>query len=237
MLLVITRSLIIVYICSIRNLKSILLILKRNILFVAIVSFLFIGCQKKKIVEIDKAQPVEINKESILENKSVYVFSEKLSKDAQDGIVKWDEYFSLSEFLNENFSEISVMESLEISKELAEIVLSMKDSMQVPVLNTRGMFARLNTLNSEVLRLKDMSTISSIKTEEVKLQNEKIVSVFNSINSKINAVYFQKSLNDDVDFDESIFSFDKEEEKPYYKPRKKRNIPKKNKGKFVPELE
>jgi hypothetical protein len=70
------------------------------------------------------------------------------------------------------------------------------------------------------LRLEDMSTISSIKSSEVKEQVAKLVSVYNSINLKIRAVYLQRSLDMNVNFDESIFEFGNQEEVPYSKPKK-----------------
>jgi hypothetical protein len=196
---------------------------KKSILIILTLSMFFSGCRKDKET-INVAPKKDVLVKIIEEEKSLFVFSEKLSKKASEGIIAWDEYFKLSDFLLENYSDVSATQSLEMSKELTEMVKSIKDSMQIPILNTRGMFARLNTLNSEVLRLKDMSIIASIKSEEVLIQTRKIVAVYNAINSKINAVFSQKSFDEDVDFDESIFNFDKKEEKPYYVAKKKRPI-------------
>jgi len=208
-------------------------ILKKNNLVILILFGLLICCkEEKEFTDSDTQDAIVVNARQ--EEKVLFVFSEKLTKKASEGIITWDEYFKLSDFLLENYSDVSATQSLEMSKGLTEMVKSIKDSMQIPILNTRGMFARLNTLNSEVLRLKDMSIITSIKPEEVLIQTRKIVAVYNAINSKINAVFSQKSFDEDVDFDESIFNFDKKDEKPYYVAKKKKPIRAGNK-KFLPK--
>jgi len=208
-------------------------ILKKNNLVILILFGLLICCkEEKEFTDSDTQDAIVVNARQ--EEKVLFVFSEKLTKKASEGIIVWDEYFKLSDFLLENYSDVSATQSLEMSKGLTEMVKSIKDSMQIPILNTRGMFARLNTLNSEVLRLKDMSIITSIKPEEVLIQTRKIVAVYNAINSKINAVFSQKSFDEDVDFDESIFNFDKKDEKPYYVAKKKKPIRAGNK-KFLPK--
>lgn len=136
---------------------------------------------------------------------------------------EWDEYFDLKNMFYENFSEISASQALGVSSELLDAVEKAVDSMLVAELNTKGVFARLYTLHSEALRLKDMSTIPSIKREEVLSQVGKIVSVFNSLNSKINLVYDQQKFDATLDFDESLFEFNTKGEKPYYDPAKKRS--------------
>ena len=151
-----------------------------------------------------------------------YVFNEELRPDVKKDVKSWDEYFTMSKFLRKNFTTISPALSLEMSKELADLSKTMNDSVRIIELNNRGMFARLNVFYSEALRLQDMSEISSINPSEITEQVEKLVSVYNSINMKINSIYLQQSFDSNVNFDESVFEFNEKAEAPYSKPRKPR---------------
>ena len=149
-----------------------------------------------------------------------YHFEEELSQDILDKVKSWDEYVALTRFFRDNFSTISPALSLEMSKELKQLSKTMNDSLRIKVLNNREMFARLNVFYTEALRLEDMSTISSMQSSEVTEQVAKLVSVYNSINLKIRAVYLQRSFDMNVNFDEGIFEFSNQEEVPYSKPKK-----------------
>tara|TARA_B100000809_G_scaffold3549_1_gene3814 strand:- start:9854 stop:10375 length:522 start_codon:yes stop_codon:yes gene_type:complete len=172
-----------------------------------------VSCKKK--VEVVVIEEESIEGLSFFDKKNTYDFNEELDDAVVEKIKDWDEYFSVSTYLKKNYTLISPSLSLEMSKDLLDLVTKMNDSLKIKVLNNRGVFARLYTLNSEVLRLKDMSSISSIKATEVTLQVEKVVAIYNSINSKINSVYSQQAFDENVDFDEAIFDFNKEAELPY----------------------
>ena len=168
---------------------------------------------------VEKSKPeslVSFNK------KSNYNFNKNLKPQVQKDIESWDEYFVMSNYLKKHFLHISPALSLEMSKELADLSKKMNDSLRIKELNNKGMFARLNVFYSEALRLQDMSIISSIKAVEVTEQVEKLVSVYNSINMKINSIYLQKSFDNNVNFDESFFGFNEDAEKPYSIPKKSR---------------
>jgi len=180
-----------------------------------------ISCKKKqdvkKVVEQIPAESLALFNET-----STYSFDEMLKPKTNENVKGWDEYANLSKFLEKNFTTISPSLALEMSKELADLSKTMNDSLRIKELNNKGMFARLNVFYSEALRLQDMSDISSIQPSEVKEQVEKIILVYNSINLKINSVYLQKSFDENVDFDESIFDFNEEAEGPYRIPKKPR---------------
>lgn len=168
---------------------------------------------------VEKSKPeslVSFNK------KSNYNFNKNLKPQVQKDIESWDEYFVMSNYLKKHFLHISPALSLEMSKELADLSKKMNDSLKIKELNNKGMFARLNVFYSEALRLQDMSIISSIEAVEVTEQVEKLVSVYNSINMKINSIYLQKSFDNNVNFDESFFEFNEDAEKPYSIPKKSR---------------
>jgi hypothetical protein len=184
----------------------------------SIVFLLFVSCKKKEVLIVIEEEPIEGL--SLFDEKHSYVFNEELSIEINEKIKDWDEYSSVSSYLKNNYTLISPSLSLEMSKELSDLVKTMKDSLQIKALNNRGVFARIYTLNSEALRLKDMSSISSIKASEVSLQVEKVVAIYNSINSKINSVYAQQSFDQNIDFDEAIFNFNIDREIPYSTPKK-----------------
>lgn len=182
--------------------------------------FFLISCKKEVEAVAVKEHPVE--GVSLFDEKQTFVFKEELKVAVREKIKNWDEYFVLSDFLKKNYTHISPSLSLEMSKELSVLVKAMNDSLRIKELNNRPVYARLNTLNSEVLRLKDMSTISSIKAAEVNLQVEKVVAVYGAINSKINSVYSQHDFDENVNFDEAIFNFNEQEATPYLKSKKKK---------------
>lgn len=182
---------------------------------------LIISCKKnKEIVVVEEASPVESL--SLFDENTTYNFNEELKVEVREKIASWDEFFTLSGFLKKNFTSISPSFALELSKELTDLSKAMNDSLKILELNNRGMFARLNVFYSEAIRLEDMSTISSIKASEVNEQVGKLMTVYNSINMKINSIYLQKSFDNNVNFDESIFEFNKKEEEPFVKPKKTR---------------
>lgn len=189
--------------------------------YVYILFLLTVGCEQNKseIPQVEKKQPVKL---PAFEELNAYVFDVSLTNEVKDSLKAWKAYFEFTEFLTTNFKEISPSMALEYATELSERSKTMNDSLKIRTLNTKGVFARLHTLYSEVLRLNDMEAIPSIKAEEVVEQTRKIASVYNSLNAKINAVYAQKNFDKDVDFDESIFNFGAREETPYQRVRKPR---------------
>lgn len=179
-----------------------------------------VACKKKeKIVVEEESKPESL---ALFKENTHYIFEKELNSDVKEKVKSWDEFFTLSEFLRENFLDISPSFSLEMSKELVVLSKAMNDSLRIKELNNKGMFVRLHVFYSEALRLQDMSLISSIKATEVQVQVSKLVSVYNSISMKINSIYLQKSFDNGVNFDESFFEFNEHLERPYLKHKKKR---------------
>ncbi len=172
---------------------------------------------------IDEPKPESL---ALFKEKTHYIFDKELISDVEEKVKSWNEFFTLSDFLKKNFLDISPSLSLELSKELVELSKVMNDSLRIKELNNKGMFARLNVFYSEALRLQDMSIISSIKAAEVQEQVGKLVSVYNSITMKINSIYLQKDFDSEVIFDESVFEFNEDAEKPFFVPKR----PKKQKA-------
>jgi hypothetical protein len=58
---------------------------------------------------------------------------------------------------------------------------------------------RVNVLENETLRLKDMTFIPAITANEVNTQVDKILAAFSATNSKINTVYSQLEVEQDIE--------------------------------------
>jgi hypothetical protein len=206
---------------SASNSKKYRVFLKR-VLFVFLGSlFFFASCKKQPISKVEIA-PRAADLQS--ERSHNAIFSDTLTAIATKKLQSWNSYFLFSRFVKEHFSAVSASQALGLSQELLEVVSEMKDSLKLPVLKTKSMYARLHVLYSEVYRLKDMSEISSIKPQEVQLQTAKIIAVFNALNSKINSVYTRNIFDEDLRFDESLFEVYPQKEE-LYSPKKKRRFP------------
>jgi hypothetical protein len=121
-----------------------------------------------------------------------------LDKKAARKVDNWQEYRSLNEFLDQ-YQSISPNEALNNSKELNDLVRSLKDSVKPDFLELPAFKARVNLLHNETLRLFDMSHITAIKNEEVNLQVVKVLETFSAMNLKINTILRQEELDRLVD--------------------------------------
>lgn len=157
------------------------------LLFIA----LFISCEGKQ------------EKAAIIINKSEFSTAQKqsqivaLTSNVTRKIDDWQEYASVKDFLIQ-YRSISPNEALNNSKELNDLVKVMKDSIKPDFLESNSFNARINLLHNETLRLFDMSSISSIKSEEVNQQVTKVMEAFSSVNSKINTLVLQADLDAQV---------------------------------------
>ena len=194
-------------------------IVYRVFIFLSLSLFLG-GCKKSTKEELSNNENEEINT-PLLEEKT-FIVSEKLSEISQVEIKEWKEYNNLRVYLKEVYLTASPVSAMDGAEELLGLVKSSKDSMRIDRLNVQAIYARLNTLESEVMRLKDMSTIPSIKAVEVHKQTAKMMAVFSALNSKINAIYSLQTYDDEVEFDESMFDFSDEEPVLYKESKKKR---------------
>lgn len=120
-----------------------------------------------------------------------------LEKKASQKIDNWLEYETLKNFLKQ-YDSISPNEALNNSKELNDLVRSVRDSVKPEFLKSKAFDARINLLHNETLRLYDMSSIPAIKSEEVSGQVDKLLDAFSAINSKINTLVLQADLDSQV---------------------------------------
>lgn len=139
-----------------------------------------------------------------IEQKSEFSTTEKHSqstiilKKFERNIENWKEHEALNYFI-QKFQSISPNNALNNSRELNELVKTLNDSIKPVFLQSPSFNARVNLLYNETLRLYDMSSISSIKAEEVNLQVEKMLHAFSSVNSKINTTILQQNLNKEIE--------------------------------------
>ena len=160
-----------------------------SILFLLVV--FFISCQDSKpqsTVVVEKSEfRTETKHQEIL----------NLEKKASKKVDNWLEYEALKDFLKQ-FHSISPNEALNNSKELSDLVKSIRDSIKPTFLQSKAFDARINLLYNETLRLYDMSSIPAIKSEEVNEQVEKSLKAFSALNSKINTLVLQADLDSQV---------------------------------------
>lgn len=141
-------------------------------------------------------------------------------------IANWEYYTAVRTFL-QKFKNATPNEALGNALELSSLVKALKDSAKPEIFRTRSLNARVNLLDNEALRLSDMTKISAIKVEEVNAQIDKVLNAFSSLNSKINTVYLQQNLANDMTFsDFEPVPIERKEEIPV--TTKKKEAPKKN---------
>lgn len=153
---------------------------------------LFLSCGKS---QKEEAQVVEKSEFSIQKKHSE---STVILKKNKKSIEDWKEYETLNDFI-QKFQSISPISSLSNSRELNSLVKNLNDSIKPVFLKSPAFNARVNLLYNETLRLYDMSSISSIKAEEVNLQVGKMLHAFSSLNSKINTIILQQNLEKEVE--------------------------------------
>jgi hypothetical protein len=120
-----------------------------------------------------------------------------LESTSEANISNWKEYQSVADHLK-IFSSISANEALNNALQLSSLVKKMKDSIRPKNLINPSFRTRINVLENEVLRLKDMTYITAITTKEVNQQVEKVLEAFSATNSKINTVYSQLEVEKEI---------------------------------------
>jgi ABC-type ATPase with predicted acetyltransferase domain len=154
----------------------------KNTFFCLLLTLLIFSCNNTKKKQETNLKKPEL---SIAKKHEAYTSIENISK---RNINTWKEYNSLNEFIN-RYHTISANEALNNALELAIIVKHLKDSIRPKALLTPSFRTRVNVLENEALRLKDMTYISAITAKEVNNQVTKILEAYSATNSKINTVY------------------------------------------------
>ena len=151
----------------------------------------FWSCQNSSAVQEPKIQKSEMNG---VEKHNTALALEKISKDK---VVNWKEYQLVSNNLKQ-FSAISANEALNNALKFSETVKKLKDSIRPKELLNLSFRTRVNVLENEALRLKDMTFIPAITSNELHTQVNKIIAAFSATNSKINTIYSQLEVEQDI---------------------------------------
>lgn len=138
---------------------------------------------------------VQKSDKNILQKHDVILDLDKTSKAK---ITNWKEYQNTSENLK-FFANISANEALNNAILLSKNIKLLKDSIRPKDLINSSFKTRINVLENEALRLKDMTLISAITAQEVHEQVEKIIAAFSATNSKINTIYSQLEVEQNID--------------------------------------
>jgi hypothetical protein len=155
------------------------------------------SCKKEVKPEFDAVNQdtiVDQNKRNI--NNIGYV----LTPEAVVYYKDWTQYTQFDTFITRYFA-ISNTEALLNAKALSKMANELKDSVKLEILKGASFEARLNILDSECKRLADMSTISSIKPDEVSQQIRNILDAYSSVNAKLNAVLQIQKMESELQLD------------------------------------
>ncbi|WP_347173409.1 hypothetical protein [Polaribacter uvawellassae] len=167
-------------------------ILSMRIFFI-LFFLIFLSC--KENTSTDQESRVQKSDMNIVQKHNAALDLETVSKNK---IANWKEYQSVTKNLKQ-FSSISANEALNNALKLSEIVKNLKDSIRPKELLNLSFRTRINVLENEVLRLKDMTFIPAITADEVNTQVNKIIAAFSATNSKINTIYSQLEVEEDID--------------------------------------
>lgn len=154
----------------------------------------FVSCLPSKKDKDDNTVEENISLKNVAQqNPKFEVIKPSFTKEIEN----WAAYRNVNLFI-EKFQNISPNEALNNALELQELTQALKENVELEILNIPSFQARLNVLHNEVLRLSDMTYISAIKADEVNLQVEKMLTIYSSINSKINTVFTLKKFESEI---------------------------------------
>jgi hypothetical protein len=172
--------------------------LKILFFFILLISF---ACKKS---ETDENKTIsEKVKDTVLKNYTLHI-TEPLRPKAMELTKEWKEYQKVDKFLQNNHQK-NAEETLLNADELARLTQELKDSIRIETFNTPDYKIRLNVINNEALRLKDMSSIPNLSENEVLNEYEKVFKAFTALNSKLNNRVTKEKINEDLkDFIDQI---------------------------------
>ena len=136
-----------------------------------------------------------------------YDFKEEFSGncDTIAALKNWKYYHDFKKFLSEKYLTTNMQKAMLFSDKLADLTASLKDSTTIAALDNKSFLTRLNVLETQVLRLKDMAKIKSITAQQVSKQVQKIFSVHDALVTKINDIYATQALDKKIELNETPF--------------------------------
>jgi len=174
----------------------------RKILSILLLVIAFYSCQKSQ----ENTDETLVEKPNSSVEKS-HRLKTKVRFSFKDSIADWETYRNLDDFIG-RFDRVSSNEILSNALELEELVRKMKDTVKPRFLMSPAVYARINVLYNESLRLSDMILIPAITSEEVHDQTDKVLKAFSSLNAKINTVLRKKRFEESIDFNADFIGID-----------------------------
>jgi len=153
---------------------------------------------KQSDPNISKINSIVADTIDIEDKIDVRSIGETLLPGSKIKVENWNEYQQLDQFIT-TFYSISPTKALNLSKELSTITKQLKDSVSIERFTRPDIEIRINVLNNNALRLADMANISSINSEEVKMEIQSILDAFSALNAKINNITTQEKLETELD--------------------------------------
>ena len=156
--------------------------------------FLFIGlsaCQENKEKKLIKEHLSK--KENVISIDAPLTLNKETSK----SVSKWKEYGDFKQYFDQ-FLKTTSSEALNNADELNTLAKQLKDSIRIPAFKIPAFKARLNVLQNETMRLKDMTTIPNLTENDVKNQLIKILNALDATNAKLNSMILQQQVEEDI---------------------------------------
>ena len=166
-------------------------------IFLVVIIF-FSSCNAKDPIKktLEASQDSLVYKDVKKQNK----LHTKLNLTAKKAVSNWKEYQILNEFIQQ-YKLISYSEALSNATELSELATHLKDSIALKKLKTPSVKTRLNILQNECLRLKDMEDIPAITPQEVTNKVVDIIAAYAAVNAKFNSVYQINEMENELELD------------------------------------
>ena len=157
---------------------------------------LFIGISCKDIKKNETNLQLDTLKVKTT-SKIVNSLGETLTTASRKLVEDWPEYEVLDELINDYYN-ITNDDALLKAKDLSTYSQQLRDSIRIDILDRSDIKIRLNVLYNTSLRLADMETIKTIKSEEIKTEVTNIIDAFSAINSKINNILAQQNIEKEL---------------------------------------
>ncbi|MCF6213852.1 MAG: hypothetical protein L3J45_07505 [Flavobacteriaceae bacterium] len=121
----------------------------------------------------------------------------KLNIKASKKTARWKEYVNFKEEFD-FFLKTTPSDILGNADELNTFAEQLKDSIRISAYKIPAFKARLNVLQNETMRLKDMTTIPNLTKKDIKNQLIKILNAFNATNAKLNNMVIQQQIENEI---------------------------------------
>lgn len=159
--------------------------------FLLLISLVFISCNNKQVKQETVRKKPAMN---VVHQHTVNVLVDKA---VVKKIEAWSFYASFEKKIAKYYS-ISASEALNNAIDLAQEATRLKNNKKPIALTTNSFKTRIDVLENEALRLKDMTYIPAITAAEVNKQVDKILAAFAATNSKINSVFTKLQVEKEI---------------------------------------